>query len=90
MVNTRSGMVLKFLKATKTYQWTLGTQELTYMRSKPGIGTSLDSTKPYNWTLLSNSSPKSKVQTSVLGLGVDFVFPLSQQGDSTPNQWEKT
>ena len=28
---------------------------------------------------LSNSSPKSKVQTSVLGLGVDFVFPLSQQ-----------
>ena len=29
--------------------------------------------------ILSNSSPKSKVQTSVLGLGVDFVFPLSQQ-----------
>ena len=29
--------------------------------------------------VLSNSSPKSKVQTSVLGLGVDFVFPLSQQ-----------
>ena len=28
--------------------------------------------------ILSNSSPKSKVQTSVLGLGVDFVFPLSQ------------
>ena len=28
---------------------------------------------------LSNSSPKSKVHTSVLGLGVDFVFPLSQQ-----------
>ena len=28
---------------------------------------------------LSNSSPKSKVQTSVLGLGVDFVFPLSQE-----------
>ena len=27
--------------------------------------------------ILSNSSPKSKVQTSVLGLGVDFVFPLS-------------
>ena len=23
--------------------------------------------------------PKAKVQTSVLGLGVDFVFPLSQQ-----------
>ena len=29
--------------------------------------------------MLSNSSPKSKVQTSVLGLGVDFVYPLSQQ-----------
>ena len=28
---------------------------------------------------LSNSSPKSKVQTSVLGLGVDFFSPLSQQ-----------
>ena len=28
---------------------------------------------------MSNSSPKSKVQTSVLGLGVNFVFPLSQQ-----------
>ena len=28
---------------------------------------------------LSNSSPRSKVQTSVLGLGVDFDFPLSQQ-----------
>ena len=32
-----------------------------------------------NQNLLSNSSPKSKVQTSVLGLGVDFVFPLSQE-----------
>ena len=31
------------------------------------------------WFILSNFSPKSKVQTSVLGLGVDFVFPLSQQ-----------
>ena len=29
--------------------------------------------------VLSNSSPKSKVQTSVLGLVVDFVFPLSQE-----------
>ena len=29
--------------------------------------------------ILSNYSPKSKVQTSVLGRGVDFVFPLSQQ-----------
>ena len=28
-------------------------------------------------TILSNSSPKPKFQTSVLGLGVDF-FPLSQ------------
>ena len=28
---------------------------------------------------LSNSSPKSKVQALVMGLGVDFVSPLSQQ-----------
>ena len=32
-----------------------------------------------NQNPLSNSSPKFKVQTSVLGLGLDFVFPLSQQ-----------
>ena len=51
MVNTRSGMVLKYLKATKTYQWTLGTQELTLIVSKPGIGPSLDHTRPYDWTL---------------------------------------
>ena len=35
---------------------------------------------------LSNSSPKSKVQTSVLGLGVDFVFPLSQQQQQEQEQ----
>ena len=35
--------------------------------------------KTFQNELLSNSSLKSKVQTSVLGLGVDFVFPLSQQ-----------
>ena len=34
---------------------------------------------PLLFCLLSNSSLKSKVQTSVLGLGVDFVFPLSQE-----------
>ena len=33
----------------------------------------------YRQALLPNSSPKSKVQTSVLELGVDFVFPLSQE-----------
>ena len=32
-----------------------------------------------NFCILSNFSPKSKVQTSVLGLEVDFVFPLSQE-----------
>ena len=37
-------------------------------------------------SLLSNSSPKSKVQTSVLGLGVDFVFPLSQQEQQQQQQ----
>ena len=30
--------------------------------------------------------PKSKVQTSVLGLGVDFVFPLSQQQEQEQEQ----
>ena len=35
---------------------------------------------------MSNSSPKSKVQTSVLGLGVDFVFPLSQQEQQEQQQ----
>ena len=35
--------------------------------------------KDNEFVFLSNSSPKSKVQTSVLGLGVDFVFPLLQQ-----------
>ena len=38
---------------------------------------------------LSNSSPKSKVQTSVLGLGVDFVFPLSQQQKEQEQQQEE-
>ena len=38
---------------------------------------------------LSNSSPKSKVQTSVLGLGVDFVFPLSQQEQEEQQQQEE-
>ena len=37
-------------------------------------------------SFLSNSSPKSKVQTSVLGLGVDFVFPLSQQEQQQQQQ----
>ena len=37
-------------------------------------------------SLLSNSSPKSKVKTSVLGLGVDFVFPLSQQQEQQQQQ----
>ena len=37
-------------------------------------------------SILSNSSPKSKVQTSVLGLGVDFVFPLSQQQEQQEQQ----
>ena len=39
--------------------------------------------------ILSNSSPKSKVQTSVLGLGVDFVFPLSQQEEQQEEQQEQ-
>ena len=39
--------------------------------------------------LLSNSSPKSKVQTSVLGLGVDFVFPLSQQEQQERQEQEE-
>ena len=38
---------------------------------------------------LSNSSPKSKVQTSVLGLGVDFVFPLSQQQEQKEQQQQE-
>ena len=37
-------------------------------------------------SILSNSSPKSKVQTSVLGLGVDFVSPLSQQQQQEQEQ----
>ena len=48
----------------------------------------------HNWTyagnsasvILSNSSPKSKVQTSVLGLGVDFDFLLSQQQQQQEQQ----
>ena len=40
--------------------------------------------QPIENSILSNSSPKSKVQTSVLGLGVDFVFPLSQQQEQQP------
>ena len=35
--------------------------------------------KDNEFVFLSNSSPKSKVQTSVLELGVGFVFPLSQE-----------
>ena len=35
---------------------------------------------------LTNSSPKSKVQTSVLGLEVDFVFPLSEQEQQEQQQ----
>ena len=35
---------------------------------------------------MSNSSPKSKVQTSVLGLGVNFVFPLSQEHQQEQQQ----
>ena len=38
---------------------------------------------------MSNSSPKSKVHTSVLGLGVDFVFPLSQQQEQQQEQQEQ-
>ena len=38
---------------------------------------------------LSNSSPKSKVQTSVLRLGVDFVFPLSQQQEQQQKEQEE-
>ena len=38
---------------------------------------------------LSNSSPKSKVKTSVLGLGVDFVFPLSQQQQQQQQQQQE-
>ena len=34
-------------------------------------------------------SPKSKVQTSVLGLGVDFVFPLSQQQQQQEQEQEQ-
>ena len=32
---------------------------------------------------------QSKVQTSVLGLGVDFVFPLSQQKQQQEQQQEQ-
>ena len=32
---------------------------------------------------------QSKVQTSVLGLGVDFVFPLSQQKQQQEQQQEE-
>ena len=39
--------------------------------------------------MLSNSSPKSTVQTSVLGLGVDSVFPLSQQQQQQEQQQEE-
>ena len=42
-----------------------------------------------NLLLLSNSSPKSKVQTSVLELGVDFVFPLSQEKPQQEEQEEE-
>ena len=42
-----------------------------------------------NSFFLSNSSPKSKVQTSVLGLGVDFVFPLSQKEEQQQEQEEQ-
>ena len=38
---------------------------------------------------LSNSRPKFKVQTSVLGLGVDFVFPLSQQQQEQEQEQEQ-
>ena len=39
--------------------------------------------------MLSNSSPKSKVQTSVLGLGVDFVSPLSQEQQEQQEQQQE-
>ena len=38
--------------------------------------------------ILSNSSPKSKIKTSVLGQGVDFVFPLSQQQQEQEQEQE--
>ena len=47
-----------------------------------------------NWNtipgkFLSTSSPISKVQTSVLGLGVDFVFSLSQEQQEQQEQQEE-
>ena len=39
--------------------------------------------------ILSNSSRKSKVQTSVLGLGVDFVFPLAKQQHEQQEQQQE-
>ena len=38
---------------------------------------------------LSNSSPMSKVQTSVLGQGFDFVFSLSQQQQEQEEEQEE-
>ena len=38
---------------------------------------------------MSNSSPKSIVQTSVLGLRVDFVFPLSQEQEQEEQEQEE-
>ena len=47
-----------------------------------------------NWNtisgkFLSTSSPISKVQTSVLGLGVDFVFSLSQEQEEQEEQQQE-
>ena len=47
------------------------------------------STKKNSAVILSNSSPKSKVQTSVLGLGVDFVLPLSQEQEQQEQEQEQ-
>ena len=47
---TYNGNVFAF-KATKTYQWTLETQELSPIRSMLVIGPSTDNTWPYDWTI---------------------------------------
>ena len=54
--------------------WGFENYKRYYRSARVQVLTSLN-----NFVLLSNSSPKSNVQTSVLGLGVDFVFPLVQE-----------
>ena len=44
----------------------------------------------YKKIKLSKSNPKSKVQTSVLGLGVDFLFPLSQEQEQQQQEQPPT